>query len=113
MRASLILAAAIALAAAGSVEAHHKPGHHMPPGQMKKTSDTPAQGRVPSDVMFRAPDEMEHVCLVTTQVAGDPYSNVLSAEWLPRNVAMAEAQNGDGFVIYHSSMDTEEGCLGI
>lgn len=72
----------------------------MPPGQMKKIYD-------PAVVV---PVEVEFVCLVTTDVAGDPYSNVAYTEWLPRADAEAKADLGQSFVIYHPDLNTEAGC---
>jgi hypothetical protein len=83
--------------------AHHKPGHHMPPGQMKKLYDPQAS----------IPAQADYVCLVTTSVDGDPYSRVVYTEWLPRSDAEQQAEQGKGFLIYHASVNTEEGCTGF
>ena len=91
---------AIAVLLTSSAQAHHKPGHHIPPGQMKKIYDPTVV--VPVDVNF--------VCLVTTDVAGDPYSNVAYTEWLPRSEAVAKADLGQSFIIYHPNLNTEAGC---
>ena len=91
---------AIAAALTGAAAAHHKPGHHIPPGQMKKMYD-------PEVVV---PAGVEFVCLVTTAVDGDPYSNVIYSEWLPRADAEAKSDLGDSFIIYHPNMTTEAGC---
>lgn len=80
--------------------AHHKPGHHIPPGQMKKVYDS--QLAVPSEIAF--------VCLVTTDIAGDPYSKVVYSEWLPRADAQAKADLGRSFIIYHPNLNSERGC---
>jgi len=91
---------AIAVLLTSSAQAHHKTGHHIPPGQMKKIYDPTVV--VPVDVNF--------VCLVTTDVAGDPYSNVAYTEWLPRSEAVAKADLGQSFIIYHPNLNTEAGC---
>ena len=91
----------IAVLLASPAQAHHKPGHHIPPGQMKKIYDPTVV--VPVDVDF--------VCLVTTDVAGDPYSKVVYTEWLPRSEAVAKADLGQSFVIYHPNLNTEAGCI--
>jgi hypothetical protein len=103
MIAKLFATLAIAAALTGTAAAHHKPGHQIPPGQMKKMYD-------PGVVV---PDDVEFVCLVTTEVAGDPYSNVVYSEWLPRADAEAKANLGRSFIIYHPDLNTEEGCAGF
>lgn len=90
----------ISLAMTSTASAHHKPGHHIPPGQMKKLY-------VPDVVI---PQSVQYVCLVTTEVAGDPYSQVVYSEWLPRSDAEAKANMGSSFIIYHPSLNSEVGC---
>ena len=103
----------------GTALAHHKPGHHMPPGQAKKmeraTRVIPpdVQVVVPAQVQVVVPDQMQFVCLITTEVPGDPYAGVVSSYWLPRAEAEAEANLGDSFIIYHPDFNTEDGCLSI
>lgn len=89
------------LAMTSAAEAHHKSWHHIPPGQMKKIF-------APDLVV---PEHVEFVCLVTTEVAGDPYSAVVSSHWLPRGEAEAKANLGDSFIIFHPSVNTERGCV--
>ncbi|HUH77591.1 MAG TPA: hypothetical protein VLZ53_09510 [Devosia sp.] len=100
MIAKLFAALAIAVALTGTAAAHHKPGHHIPPGQMKKMYDQ----------RVVVPAEAEFVCLVTTEIAGDPYSSVVYSEWLPRADAEAKADLGQSFIIYHPDLNTEAGC---
>jgi hypothetical protein len=97
----LITAIAVIAALTGTAAAHHKAGHHIPPGQMKKIYDP----------MVVVPAEVAFVCLVTTEVAGDPYSRVVYSEWLPRADAEAKADLGDSFIIYHPDLNNEEGCV--
>ena len=85
----------------GAAEAHHKAGHQIPPGHMKKMLEA----------QIVIPDEVQSVCLVTTAIAGDPYARVISSRWLPRAEAEAEANLGDSFIIYHPDLNTEAGCL--
>lgn len=99
----LIATAAVTVALAVTAGAHHKTGHHIPPGQMKKMYDP--------DVVV--PVEVAFVCLVTTEVAGAPYSNVIYSEWLPRADAKAKADLGDSFIIYHPSLNSEAGCASL
>ena len=101
MLARLFTTFVIATALTSAAAAHHKPGHHIPPGQMKKLYD-------PELVV---PEEVEFVCLVTTEVAGDPYSNVVYSEWLPRAEAEAKADLGSSFIIYHPDLNSEAGCV--
>jgi hypothetical protein len=103
MRRSLAVAAALTIALIGTAQAHHKPGHHIPPGQMKKVYD-------PAVVI---PPEVEFVCVITTEIAGDPNSRVLYSRWLPRAEAEAAADLGTSFVIYHPDFNTERGCVGF
>lgn len=90
----------ISLAMTSVASAHHKPGHQIPPGQMKKLY-------VPDVVI---PQSVQYVCLVTTEIAGDPYSRVVYSEWLPRSAAEAKANLGKSFIIYHPTLNTEAGC---
>ena len=86
--------------------AHHKPGHHMPPGQAKKM--------LPADLVIVAPPVgVEEVCLVTTATRGDVFAPIIVTEWLPRDVAEREAAARDSFIIYHPEYNTEAGCLGL
>jgi len=84
----------------GTASAHHKPGHQIPPGQMKKMYD-------PQLIL---PAEAELVCLVTTETAGDPYSDIVYSEWLPRADAEAKANLGYSFIIYHPRLNSAQGC---
>jgi hypothetical protein len=95
-----VVAALVALGATPAL-AHHKAGHQIPPGQMKKLYEPAAT----------IPDEVEHVCLVTTARRGDPYARITRTEWLPRPEALRLADAGDSFVIYHPSVNDEPGCL--
>lgn len=100
MRIRRFVLLALLLAFSTSSHAHHKPGHHIPPGQMKKMYNPE----------LAVPAEVEHVCVVTSEVAGDPYSRVVFTEWLPRPEAEAKADLGSSFVVYHPDVNTEEGC---
>ena len=90
----------ISVVMTSAASAHHKPGHHIPPGQMKKLY-------VPDVVI---PQSVQYVCLITTEVAGDPYSRVVYSEWLPRSDAEAKANMGSSFIIYHPTLNSEAGC---
>lgn len=81
--------------------AHHKPGHHIPPGQLKKLQIHPAPV---------VPREVEDVCLVTTAEWGDPNAEIIATEWLPRPVAERLAEEQGGFIILHPALHTEAGC---
>lgn len=81
--------------------AHHKLGHQIPPGLLKKLQPAPTQ-IVPSDV--------EDVCLVTTAEWRDPYADVVSTEWLPRPLAERLVEEEGGFIILHPALRTEEDC---
>ena len=99
---SLILLVVTALLAMGTpASAHHKAGHHIPPGQMKKIYE-------PTVVV---PVEVEYVCLVTTANRGDPYAPITRTEWLPKADAQWFADGGNSFIIYHPSVNDEFGCL--
>lgn len=98
---SLILLIVPVLMAVTPASAHHKPGHQIPPGQMKKIYE-------PAAVI---PVEVEYVCLITTANRGDPYARVTRTEWLPKADAQRLADAGDSFVIYHPSVNGELGCL--
>lgn len=101
MFARLTTTLVICAALTGTVAAHHKPGHHIPPGQMKKMYD--------ANIVI--PDEVQFVCLVTTEIAGDPYARIVTSRWLPRADAEAEADLGYSFIIYHPDLNSEAGCL--
>ena len=101
MLAKLTMSLACCLALTGAASAHHKAGHHIPPGQMKKIYD--ASVVIPEDVEF--------VCLVTTAMPGNPYANVIRSQWLPRREAQAVADLGDSFIIYHPDLNSQTGCL--
>ena len=101
MRALILLIVPVLLAAGTPAFAHHKPGHHMPPGQVKKIYQPTVS----------VPDEVEYVCLVTTADRGDPFAPVAWTEWLPKADAQRLADAGDGFVIYHPSVNDELGCF--
>ena len=101
MRPLVLLSVPVFLAAGTPAFAHHKPGHHIPPGQMKKIYE-PA---------VSIPGEVEYVCLVTTADRGDPYARVTRTEWLPKADAQWFADAGDSFIIYHPSVNDERGCL--
>lgn len=81
--------------------AHHKQGHHIPPGHMKRLYQP--------DLVV--PREIEFVCVVTTAVAGDPYAPIVRTAWLPRSDAERLADFGDSFIIYHPAVNHEDGCL--
>lgn len=89
----------------GTASAHHKPGHQIPPGQMRKLYDP----------KFVVPAEAESVCLVATEIAGDPYSDIIYSEWLPRAEAEAKAKAnlGYSFIIYHPRLNSAQGCAGF
>lgn len=112
MRFPLYLAVPLVLAFTANAAAHHKPGHNMPPGQLKKMN-APGQMEKVYNPEAAIPVEVEFVCLVTTEVAGDPYSRVVFTEWLPKAEAEAEADQGRSFVIYHPDLNTEAGCVGF
>lgn len=113
MRLSVVaLALPLIIGFTASAEAHHKQGHHIPPGQLKKMISPQEMERIyVPDVVI--PAEVDFVCLVTTDVAGDPYAPVAYTEWLPRVEAEAEAGRGRSFVIYHPDFNTELGCTGF
>lgn len=86
--------------------AHHKPGHHIPPGQAKRM--------LPADfVIVEAPADVEDVCLVTTATPGDPFAPIIVTEWLPRDLAEAQVAARDSFIIYHPDYDNAAGCLDL
>lgn len=101
MKLASAAALTLLLASSGAANAHHKTWHQIPPGHLKKIYS--ADAVIPASVEF--------VCLVATQVVGDPYSPVISSSWLPRSEAEARANEGDGFVIFHPSVNTERGCI--
>ena len=101
MRSLVLLIVPVLLAVGTPAFAHHKPGHHIPPGQMKKIYQ-------PTAVI---PTEVEYVCLITTADRGDPYARVTRSEWLPKADAQGLADAGDSFVIYHPDVNNELGCL--
>lgn len=96
----LVTIFAIVATMTGAASAHHKPGHQIPPGQMRKMYE-------PQLVL---PGEVEFVCLVTTETAGDPYADILYSQWLPRADAEAKANLGFSFIIYHPRLNTAQGC---
>lgn len=51
--------------------------------------------------------------LVTTEIAGDPYSDITYSEWLPRAEAEAKANLGYSFIIYHPRLNSAQGCAGF
>lgn len=105
MRLMPLVLAALALSVTGSA-AHHKPGHHIPPGQAKKM--------LPADIIIVAPPpEVEEVCLVTTERPGDLFAPVIFTEWLPRDVAEAAVEERNSFIVYHPDFNTEAGCVGF
>lgn len=101
MFARLFLALGIATALCSTVAAHHKSDHKIPPGITKKIYN-PA---------LSVPDDVDFVCLVTTEIAGDPYSGVVYSEWLPRPDAEVKADLGQSFIIYHPDLNSEAGCV--
>ena len=101
MRLTILAVVPFMMAFATSAEAHHKSWHQIPPGHMKKIY-TP-------DVVV--PATVEFVCVVTTEVDGDPYSAVIGSTWLPRDEAETMVERGDSFIIYHPSVNTERGCI--
>ncbi len=101
----LLIAAGLLALATSAAEAHHKPGHHIPPGLAKK--------RLPADVVIVVPPpEVAQVCLVTTARAGDLLAPVVVTAWLPRDIAERRAATGDSFIVYHPDLNTRDGCLG-
>ena len=104
MRRIILATCLVLVAGVPSTQAHHKPGHHMPPGQAKKLLP-------PELVIVAPPPEVEEVCLVTTDTPGDPFAPVIVTEWLPRDVAESRAEEGDSFVIYHPDFNSEVGCV--
>lgn len=84
-----------------ATSAHHKPGHRMPPGQLKKLQIHPAPV---------IPHEVEDVCLVTTADGGDPNAEIVATEWLPRPVAERLAEEEGGFIVIHPALRTQAGC---
>ncbi|WIJ26573.1 hypothetical protein [Devosia sp. RR2S18] len=121
MRRSFALAISLTLTLTASASAHHKQGHQTPPGQAKKMGapgqapkiHAPGQMEKVYDPKLVIPMEVEFVCLVTTDIPGDPYSRVSFTEWLPRDEAEAKADEGKSFVIYHPDLNTQEGCVGF
>lgn len=101
MRPQILLIVPVFLAIGTPAFAHHKPGHHIPPGQMKKLYEPEAA----------IPSEVEYVCLVTTANRGDPYAPITRTEWLPKAEAQWFADGGNSFIIYHPSVNDEFGCL--
>lgn len=101
MRSLILLIVSVLLAAGTPASAHHKPGHHIPPGQMKKIYQPTVS----------IPVEVEYVCMVTTANRGDPYARVTRSDWLPKPEAQRLADAGDSFVIYHPTVNSELGCL--
>ena len=99
--ARLFLALVMAVALCSTLAAHHKPDHKIPSGIMKKMYGPELS--LPHDVDF--------VCLVTTEVAGDPYSDVVYSEWLPRADAEVKADLGQSFISYHPDLNSEAGCV--
>jgi hypothetical protein len=87
------------LLSASAATAHHKAGHQIPPGLLKKG--------IPAQNMLR---DVEEVCLVTTAEWGDPYAELVATEWLPRATAERLAEEEGGFIILHPSLRTEEDC---
>lgn len=100
MFARLFLALGMTVSLCSTLAAHHKPDHEIPPGIMKKISDPE----------LSLPHDADFVCLVTTEVAGDPYSDVVYSEWLPRSDAEAKAYLGQSFIIYHPDLSSETGA---
>jgi hypothetical protein len=104
MRVLMIAAGLSLVLGVASASAHHKPGHHMPPGQAKKM--------LPADIVISVPPpEVEQVCLITTERPGDPLAPIVVTAWLPRDIAEDQAEEGDSFIIYHPQFNTEAGCL--
>jgi len=103
MLARLVIMLATVATMTGTASAHHKAGHQIPPGQMRKLYD-------PTFVVLA---EAESVCLVTTEIAGDPYSDIIYSEWLPRAEAEAKANLGYSFIIYHPRLNSAQGCAGF
>ena len=101
MFARLFLALGMAVALCSTAAAHHKPDHKTPPGIMKKVYD-PA---------LSLPQDVDFVCLVTTEIAGNPYSDVVYSEWLSRSDAEVKADLGQSFIIYHPDLNSEAGCV--
>lgn len=107
-----LIALPLVVAFTASAAGHHKDGHQIPPGQLKKMN-APGQMQKVYDPEVTIPAEVEFVCLVTTEIAGDPHSRVAYTEWLPRGEAESKADEGRSFVIYHPDLNTEEGCIGF
>jgi hypothetical protein len=83
--------------------AHHKPGHHIPPGHLKKYQQVIVPG--PAELA-----SAEMVCFVTTVLPGDPDAEVVSSEWLPRGMAEEWAAAEGGFIIIHPDLEDAESC---
>lgn len=111
MHLSIAISLPLVVALSVSAQAHHKPGHPIPPGQLKKMTEE--QIGTLYDPAVVIPAEVEFVCLVTTDRDGDPYAPVSFTQWLPRTQAEAEADKGQSFVIYHPDLNTEKGCTGF
>jgi hypothetical protein len=104
MRLPIFAACLIVLTAAVPALAHHKPGHQIPPGQAKKS--------LPADIVIGVPPpEVDNVCLITTESAGDPMAPIVVTAWLPRDIAESKAAEGESFIIYHPDFNSEAGCL--
>ena len=104
MRLPILAACLIVLISVAPALAHHKPGHQIPPGQAKKS--------LPADIVIAAPPpEADHVCLITTESAGDPMAPIVVTAWLPRDIAEGQAAEGESFIIYHPDFNSEAGCL--
>lgn len=95
----VVLALILSLPATTALS-HHKPGHHIPPGHLKKQLTPPATVTVRPEV----------VCFVQTAVPNDPYAEVVWSEWLPRPVAERKAETEGGFIIIHPTLQTEQDC---
>jgi hypothetical protein len=104
-RAVLIGLMTLALSAvtAGQAAAHHKPGHHIPPGHLKRHLD-----RI--QIVVTVPADYEHVCLVTTADEDDPYAEIIATKWLPRAEAEDVLEDEGGFIIIHPDLQTRSDC---
>jgi hypothetical protein len=97
-----MLALLAVILATSEASAHHKPGHHIPAGLLKKHQLAPADlSRVAA---------AEHVCLVTTSDPDDPYAEIVDTEWLPRRVAEELIESEGGFIIIHPDLQSADGC---
>jgi hypothetical protein len=87
----------------GPASAHHKQGHHIPPGHLKRHFND-------AEIVVRAPIDREEVCLVTTTDPDDPYAEIVATEWLLRGEAEDVLEEEGGFIIIHPALQTRADC---